>query len=297
MKVLVSGSSGLLGSAIISELITRRHQVARLVRAANVDPIDVTWNPSLARINLVGLEGHDAVIHLAGENISGRWTKAKKDRIRESRTAGTRLLADSLAGLSKPPRVLVSASAVGYYGNRGDELLDEESAAGSDFLAEVCREWEEATSSAREQGIRVVRLRLGVVLSASGGALAKMLTPFRLGLGGRMGTGKQFMSWITLADVASLVSFLLDRENIEGPVNAVAPHPVRNSEFTKALATALHRPAVFPMPAAAARVAFGEMADALLLSSARVQPRRLTEAGYPFLHPTIEQAIHTLLGR
>ncbi len=224
------------------------------------------------------------------------WTPAVKARIRDSRVNGTRLLCEALARLSNPPRVLVCASAIGYYGDRGDEVLDEASSPGSGFLPEVCQEWEAATEPARAAGIRVVNLRFGVILSPSGGALAKMLTPFKLGAGGRIGDGRQWMSWIALDDVIDAIAYALNTESLAGPANCVAPQPVTNLEFTKTLGRVLHRPTIFPMPAVAARIAFGEMADALLLASARVLPKELSAAGYPFRYPQLEGALRHMLG-
>jgi len=235
-------------------------------------------------------------VHLAGEPIAeGRWTQEKKRRILESRVKGTRLIAETLAKLNEKPRVLVSASAIGFYGDRGDEVLLEESASGEDFLSEVCREWEKATLAASQAGIRVVHLRIGIVLSAEGGALAKMLTPFKLGVGGRVGGGRQYMSWITLDDLVGVIRRALADESLRGPVNAVAPQAVTNEEFTKALGRVLGRPTFLPVPAFAARLAFGEMADALLLSSARVEPARLKEAGYEFSQTEVEGALRHVL--
>jgi hypothetical protein len=237
-------------------------------------------------------------VHLAGENIAaGRWTVEKKARIRDSRVKGTKTLCEALAQLSQPPKVLVSASAIGYYGDRGAELLWENSALGTGFLAEVCQAWEEATRPAMEKGIRVVLLRIGVVLSPAGGALAKMLLPFKLGLGGIIGSGKQYMSWIALDDVVGTIDHVLITDTLQGPVNAVAPHPVTNSEFTKTLRRVLRRPTLFPMPAFAARLAFGEMADELLLASTRVEPKRLIATEYRFRYPELEDALRHLLGR
>lgn len=245
------------------------------------------------------LEDHDAVIHLAGENIAGgRWTDKRKALIRESRIRSTSLLCKTLAGLNRPPRTLLSASAVGYYGNRDpDETLDESSMSGSGFLAEVCREWECATAPAQVAGIRVVHMRFGTVLSPPGGALAKMLPIFKLGLGGKVGSGKQIMSWIALDEIPAAVFHALSSEIPSGPVNFVSPNPVSNAEFTRILGQVLARPTIFPLPAFAARLMFGEMADELLLGGARVVPRRLKESGYPFIHSDLEQALKQMLGR
>jgi hypothetical protein len=236
------------------------------------------------------------VVHLAGENIaSGRWNAARKARIRDSRVEGTALLARTLAELENPPSVLVCASAIGYYGDRGDEVLTEDSIPADDFLGTVCREWEAASAPAAEAGIRVVSLRFGVILARSGGALAKMLTPFKMGAGGKVGSGQQFMSWISLDDAVRTIDHAIATSDLSGPVNAVSPNPVTNAEFTRALGGELRRPTVLPMPAFAARLAFGEMADALLLASARVQPKRLVESGFEFRHPEIAPALRAVL--
>jgi len=256
----------------------------------------VHWEPEEGVAGAQELEGHDAAVHLAGESIaSGRWDEEKKRRILESRVKGTRLLAETLAGLKEKPRVLVSASAIGFYGDRGDEVLHEESASGEDFLSEVCREWEKATLAASQAGIRVVHLRIGFVLSGEGGGLPKMLTPFKLGLGGRVGSGRQYISWLTLDELVRIIRRALEDEHLRGPVNAVAPNPATNAEFTKTLGRVLGRPTILPVPAFAARLAFGEMADALLLSSTRVAPSRLQEAGYKFQHPELEGALKQVL--
>ena len=295
MKILVTGASGLVGSALVPFLEAGGHEVARLGRSAPADG-DVRWDPDAGVLDAGALEGFDGVVHLAGENIaSGRWTEARKRRIRESRVNGTRLLAEALAGLERPPLVLVSASAIGFYGNRGDEELTEGSPAGAGFLAEVCREWEAATEAAEGKGVRVVHARLGVVLSKDGGALAKMLTPFRLGAGGNIGNGRQYMSWITLHDTAAAIGHLLAAESAAGAVNVVAPAPVTNGEFTRTLGRVLRRPTLFPMPGFAARLAFGEMADALLLASTRVKPARLMESGYAFRHGSLEEGLRHVL--
>ena len=239
-----------------------------------------------------------AVVHLAGENIAaGRWTPARKAEIRRSRVDGTRNLCEVLARLPHPPKVLVSASAIGLYGDRGAEILTEESAAGTGFLAEVCREWEAAAAPAARVGIRVVNLRFGMVLSPTGGALKKMLLPFKLGMGGRIGSGEQFTSWIALDDVIGAIHHVLCEESVRGAVNAVAPEPASNADFTRTLARVLRRPTLLPLPAFAARLALGEMADALLLGGARVMPARLQASGYRFRFPDLESALRHLLGR
>ena len=298
MNILVTGARGLIGGALVPFLIADGHRVLRLVRSkAGSGPGDVAWDPPAGAIDRAALRGLDAVVHLAGENIFGRWTAGKKARIRDSRAKPTRLLCESLAQLSPPPRVLACASAVGYYGDRGAEVLREESAPGNSFLADVCREWEAATQVATDRGIRVVNLRFGVVLTPSGGALATMLLPFRLGLGGRFGSGRQFMSWIALDDLLGVVRHALTTEALRGPVNTVAPDPITNLEFTRTLGRVLRRPTLFPVPAFAARLVMGEMADELLLASARVEPARLLATGFRFRFPELEGALRHLLGK
>jgi uncharacterized protein len=297
MKILVSGSHGLVGRALVRSLTNDGHEVVRLVRGKRAaGSPDVEWRPEQGRIDVEHLEGMDAVVHLAGENIaSGRWTAEKKRAIRESRVKGTALLSDALAQLSRPPSVFLSASAIGYYGDRGDESLTEKSAAGKDFLAGVCKEWEAATRASAENGIRTVCTRFGIILDSHEGALAKMLPPFRMGIGGRIGDGKQWMSWIALDDVVNGLKFLIEDSSINGPVNFVAPNPVRNAEFTKTLGRVLSRPSFFPVPEFGVRFAFGEMADALLLSSQKVEPSILQDKGFLFSWPTLEPALKNLI--
>ena len=255
MNILITGASGLVGSAVIPVLITAGHQVIRLVRSQPKLVDELQWDPLTGIRDLARLEGLDAVIHLAGENIAaGRWTEEQKRRIRDSRVTGTQTLCTALMQLALPPKVLISASAMGYYGDRGEELLHEESLPGRGFLPEVCMAWEKATKSAEKIGIRVVLLRIGVVLSSTGGALAKMLLPFKLGLGGVVGSGQQYMSWIALEDVIGAISHALTTEALWGPVNCVAPNPVTNREFTKTLGHVLNRPTLLPVPAFALRL-------------------------------------------
>lgn len=302
MRIAITGSTGMIGTALTTWLSQAGHSITRIVRDPHFPASDhpvVIWEPKEGRIDTSALEDHDAVIHLAGENIAaGRWTDKRKDLIRESRVRGTSLFCETLAGLNRPPRTLLSASAIGYYGNRNpDETLDESSTSGSGFLAEVCREWEHATAPAQTAGIRVVQMRFGIVLSPHGGALARMLPIFKLGLGGKVGSGKQIMSWIALDEVPAAVSHALSRDALSGPVNFVSPNPVSNAEFTRILGQVLARPTIFPLPTLAARLMFGEMADELLLGGARVVPRRLQESRYSFAHPDLEQALKQMLDR
>lgn len=294
--IAVTGSTGLIGSALVRLLETEGHRVTRIVHS-HPDSArgDVPWNPATGELDAARLEGVDAVVHLAGENVGERWTEEKKERIRRSRVEGTRLLSEALAGLRAPPRVLVSASAVGLYGDRGEERLDETSPPGNDFLAEVAREWEAATRPAEERGVRVVHLRFGVVLSAAGGALAKMLPPFRLGVGGKLGSGEQWMSWVALDDVVGAIRFALFHEEVRGSFNVTSPHPVTNEEFTDALGDVLGRPTFATVPARVLRFLFGEMADSTLLASQRVYPKRLQQAGFHFRHPEIRGALRSAL--
>ena len=282
MKIVVSGSSGLVGSSLVPALEARGDTVVRLVRGR-------PWDASL--------EGSDAVIHLAGENIFGRWTEAKKQRIRDSRVRGTRLISNTLVGLTRPPTALLAASAVGYYGDRGSQQLTERSSPGHDFLAEVAREWEEATGSAARAGIRVVNMRFGIVLSPAGGALGKMLTPFRMGLGGPIAGGTQYVSWIARPDLVAAIQHVLDKRDVSGPVNLTAPNPVTNREFATTLGKVLGRPAIVPVPAFALRMAFGADGAAMLQAGQRVLPERLLASGFQFAFPTIEAALRHLLAR
>lgn len=297
MKILVVGASGLVGTALVPRLISEGHEVLRLTRSTPRDAQDISWNPERGELPPARLEGVDAVIHLAGENIAGaRWTDAVKARIRSSRVNGTRLLSETLAQLQRPPQSLICASAIGYYGDRGSEPLTEESGPGTGFLADVCREWEAACEPARQAGIRVVNLRIGVVLSPRGGALQKMLTPFKLGGGGVIGSGKQYWSWIALEDVVGALLHCLTHTELVGPVNGTAPNPSTNYEFTKTLGAVLKRPTIFPVPAFAARLALGQMANDLLLASSRVLPKQLQNTGYEFRCPTLMEALRHELG-
>lgn len=296
MKILISGSHGLVGTALIQTLELDGHDIFRLVRQAPNLETEIEWSPDRYSIALARLEGFDAVVHLAGESIAeGRWTDEKKKRIRESRVKGTRLLGDALANLAKPPQTFICASAIGFYGDRGDEVLTEASAPGHDFLSDVCVEWEKATALATEKGIRVVNCRFGIILDTHGGALKKMLPPFRMGVGGKIGSGRQWMSWIALDDVIGGIKFALANSLIRGPVNFVAPAPVTNAVFTKTLGKVLSRPTIFPIPAFGVRLLFGEMADALLLSSQRVESAVLQTSGYLFRYARLEDALRHVL--
>jgi uncharacterized protein (TIGR01777 family) len=293
-KILVSGSSGLIGTALISALKSSGYEITCLVRGAVSGKEQIQWD--LARpIAPESVSGFDAVVHLAGESIVGRWTEAKKRRIRESRVQGTRHLAQALAQASQRPRVFISASAIGYYGDRGEETLREDSSSGKGFLPEVCREWEAATEPAAKAGMRTVQMRFGLVLSPSGGALQKMLPPFRMGVGGNMGNGRQWWSWIHIDDLVGAVHHVIKTETLQGPVNVVGPCPATNAEFTKTLASVLSRPAILPMPAFAARLAFGQMADELLLASQHVEPTKLLASGYVFHQPDLRKALEDIL--
>lgn len=295
MNILVTGSSGLIGGKLIPRLREAGHQVFRLVRRKPTAPDQRRWNPE-ERVDPIVLDRIDTVIHLAGDNIAeGRWNEEKKRQIRDSRVTGTRRLAEAIAEATTPPKALVCASAIGYYGNRGDELLDEASPPGSGFLPDVCREWEAAAEPARAKGVRVAHVRLGVVLSTEGGALAKMLLPFKMGVGGVVGNGKQYWSCVNVDDAVAAFQYAAENDSIRGPVNAVCPEPVTNYDFTKTLGRILGRPTLFPLPATMARLALGQMADDLLLASARVVPKTLQGAGFSFAHPTVESAIRGAL--
>jgi hypothetical protein len=297
VRIAITGSTGLIGTALRADLERDGHEVVPVVRTSDA-PGSVSWDPAAGRVDPADLEGLDGVVHLAGAGIGEkRWTPAQKARIVDSRTQGTTLLATTLARLAHRPKVLVSGSAVGFYGDRGDEELTEASPGGVGFLADLCREWEGATLPAEQAGIRVARLRTGIVLDRAGGVLPRMSLPIKLGVGGRLGSGRQWMSWITLADEVAAIRFLLDHD-VEGPVNATAPAPVTNATFTKALGRALHRPTVVPVPRFAPRLLLGaELADELLFSSQRVLPDVLTRAGFAFQDPDLGPALQSVLGR
>lgn len=300
MRILISGSTGFVGTALVEKLSREGHTVARLVRrgtqrmaaAAGREVQEVRWDPVAGDFDAAAAEGANALVHLAGASIAGgRWNAARKQLLRTSRIDATRHLIGALAKLQRPPRVIVAASAIGFYGNRGEESLTEASAPGNDFLAGLCREWEAEAAGAAEFGARVVHARFGIILAEDGGALPRMAMPIKLGVGGRLGSGRQWMSWATLEEAVRIVEFALANPALTGPVNVVTPNPARNGEFTKVLARTLHRPALFPAPEFALRLALGEMADALLLISQNVVPSKLLAAGYSFLQPDLAAAL------
>lgn len=302
MRILITGSTGLVGTALASNLKQTGHTVCRLVRPGtkvealrNTEGLDVRWDPQTGEMGGAAV-GADAVVNLAGASIAqGRWTAERKRLLRTSRVDSTRALVNALAKMAARPRVLVSASAIGYYGNRGDEPLTEDSAPGNDFLSEIAKEWEAEAQKAEALGVRVVLARFGVIFARDGGALPQMAGPFRFGVGGRIGSGQQWMSWVALQDVVAILRLALEDGSVRGPLNVVSPQPVRNAEFTTALAKALHRPALFPAPAFALRLALGEMADALLLSSQRVLPTKLEKVGYRYQYPALEAGLAAAL--
>ena len=296
MKILASGMSGLVGGALLPALARDGNEVVRLVRQSSGSSGEIQLDPAQP-ITPEKVSGFDAVIHLAGETIFGRWTESKKAKIRDSRILGTRYLAEALAASSRKPAVMICASAIGYYGDRGAETLTESSAPGNNFLAGVCQAWEAAAQIASKAGIRVVSVRFGVILSPNGGALKEMLTPFKLGVGGRLGSGRQYMSWISITDVVNAIQHVMTTESLRGPVNFVSPQPVTNSDFTRTLAGVLHRPAILPMPAFAVKAVFGEMGDELLLASARVIPSKLEGTNYSFRHGELGAALKSMLSR
>jgi uncharacterized protein (TIGR01777 family) len=295
LLIAITGSSGMIGSALVRSLVADGHTVRRLVRRAPRAGDEVAWNPERNEIDAKGLSGVDAVVNLAGENIAQRWTRESMRRIRESRVQATSLVAATMATLSPRPRALVSGSAVGYYGERGDEVLDEASSVGTDFLASVCKDWEAATAPARDAGIRVAISRTGIVLDRRGGALAKMLTPFRLGVGGHLGNGRQWMSWIAIADMVRALRFLIEHDGAAGPFDLTAPNPVDNAEFTRVLASVLHRPAIFPVPQLALELLYGPMAKGAALASQRALPRQLLASGFDFVLPNLREALESVV--
>ena len=296
MKILVSGASGLIGSALVSVLRRDGHETTPLVRRAP-GPGEIAWDPVSGRLDRRALEGFDVVVHLAGENIAALWTRGRRRSIRESRVRGTCLLSEALAGLRKPPTTLVSASAIGIYGDRGDEVLTERSLLGkaNDFLVSVCLEWEAGADPARAAGVRVAHPRFGVVLSRSGGALPRFLLPFRLGLGGRVGSGLQWISWVAIGDAVAAILHIIRTEPLAGPINVATPDPLRNRDFTRTHGAVLNRPTMLSVPGAALRLVLGDMADQALLASARVMPERLLASGFQFRHPQLESALRSLL--
>jgi uncharacterized protein len=299
MRILISGATGVLGSALAKALHAEGHAVARLIRPGREAAAgDVRWDPAKGEIDIAAMEGEDAVVHLGGASIAeGRWNATRKELLRSSRVDSTRVLVDAMSRMQRKPRAFVCASAIGFYGSRGDEVLTEASVPGTDFLSRVAREWEAEAARAEATGIRTVRLRFGVILTAEGGALPRMVIPFRFGLGGRLGSGKQWMSWIALEDAVGAAQATILDERWSGAVNVVAPNPVRNAKFTGILARVLRRPAILPTPAFALRLALGEMADALLLISQRVRPEKLIEAGFEFRCAELEPALRAILAK
>ena len=297
MKILITGASGLIGRALQESFKQKGHEMLLAGRSEPKRPDQIKWDVENGFAEPERLEGLDAIIHLAGENISGglRWTEEKKRAIKESRINGTRSVVEAIAKLRDKPKVFISGSATGFYGSRGDDIVDEDSGPGDTFLSDVCVPWEIESQRAEQFGIRTVLLRTGIVLSKGGGALAAMLTPFKFGVGGVIGSGKQWMSWIALDDAVSAINFILENESIRGPVNIVAPNPSTNEEFTKTLGSVLYRPTIFPLPAFAVNLVFGEMGDVLLLDSTRVAPKRLMDAGFEFKYPELKQAIEHVL--
>ena len=294
-RLLISGASGPIGTALLASFDPQTTQIVRLVRGRAQNSAQVSWDP-LASVSPAAVSGFDEVVHLAGESVVGRWSEEKKKAIRDSRVLGTRNLAAALAQTEAKPRVFVCASAVGFYGNRSEEVLREGSSSGQGFLPEVCREWEDASRIAATAGIRTVNIRIGLVLSSKGGALAKMLTPFKLGLGGRIGSGQQWWSWIHVDDIVGAIHHALRTESLSGPVNLVAPNPLRNAEFTRVLASALGRPAFFPVPEFVLRLGFGaQAAQEMLLASQRVEPGTLRSSGYEFRFPELRAALENLV--
>lgn len=297
MRIAITGASGLIGKRLVGLLSGQGHEVFKITRQKSSDSHEIFWDPYSATLDPAVLEGMDAVVHLAGESVGQVWTPEVKKRIRESREQGTTLISKTLASLAKKPSVFVCASAIGYYGDRGAESLNEDSSVGKGFLAEVVKDWELATNPAAAAGIRTVNMRFGVVLSPNGGALKQMLPPFQMGAGGNLGNGQQYFSWVSLSDAVAAIYFAIENASLHGPVNAVSPSPVTNAEFTKALGKVLGRPTLFPVPAMAARMIFGEMADEMLLGGARIFPLKLQQAGFSFQYKTVEDALRHELGK
>ena len=296
MKIAIAGASGLVGSALIPALQAQGNQITKLVRSSPRAG-EIEWHPNQDQVDASALEGFDIIINLAGENIAGgRWTDEQKRKIRDSRVNGTHLLSEAIAKMQRKPRAFVCASATGFYGDRDDEVLDEQSESGGGFLAGVCREWELACDLAVKAGVRVVNLRFGPILAREGGMLSKLLTPFKMGMGGKVGSGRQYISWVSLEDSVNAVVLAVNDESIRGPINVVSPNPVTNEEFTKTLGHVLNRPTALAMPAFAARLAFGEMADEMLLVSQRVMPKKLNASGFEFKYPKLEEAFRAYVG-
>lgn len=296
MKIAIAGASGLVGSALVRSLEAQGHEITRLVRSTPRAG-EIEWHPNQDEVNAGSLDGFDIIINLAGENLaSGRWTDEQKRKIRDSRVNGTHLISEAIAKMTDKPRAFICASATGIYGDRDDEILDEQSESGGGFLAGVCREWEMACDPAVKAGVRVVNLRFGPILAREGGMLSKLLTPFKMGMGGKVGSGKQYISWIGLDDAVDAIVLAINDESIRGPINIVSPNPATNEEFTKTLGHVLNRPTALAMPAFAARLAFGEMADEMLLVSQRVTPKKLSAMGFQFRHPDLQGALRTYVG-
>ncbi len=298
MQIAISGSTGLVGRALVSHLEDAGHEITRLVRPGTPESADgIPWDPATGELDAGRLEGYDTVVHLAGEPIDQRWTKTTKQRILDSRVQGTELIATTLAKLDDPPDVLVSASAVGYYGDRGDTWLEEDAGPGDLFISEVCQRWEAAARPAAENGVRVVNLRTGIVLSDEGGALARMLPFFKAGLGGHLGSGDQYVPWITREDMVRTIEHLIDTDDVEGPVNVCTPEPATNKALTKALGKAIGRPTILWVPSFGVRLMYGQMGEELLLASDRTRPAKLEESGYTWEHTDLEDALSRVLGR
>lgn len=290
MKILVTGSTGFIGSSLVPYLTSQHHDVYSLVRSKTaLSPHEIHWDPDNRILEPSSLEGFDAVIHLAGENLMGFWTQSKKDRILKSRVTSTKFLADTLCQLNHPPEVFICASAIGYYGDRQDEILTEQSTKGSGFLADVCEKWEAATRSASDQGIRTVNARFGFVVSSKGGGLKKMLPIFRCGLGGQLGTGQQYISWISLTDLLGVLAYVVQQQTLAGPLNVVTSHPVTNAEWTKTLGESLHRPTFLSIPTFAISCLFGELGKEMFLTSERVRPKKLEDIQFQFVYPQLKE--------
>ncbi|WP_372367111.1 TIGR01777 family oxidoreductase [Candidatus Uabimicrobium sp. HlEnr_7] len=295
MKILLTGSNGFVGSFLRQHFNNKGYQVRRLVRSKPQDEDQFSWSPSEQKLDEKALEGIDVVIHLAGENILGIWTQKKKNAIMESRRQGTKLIAQKMSEMEKPPKLLISASAIGFYGDNGDRFVDETDKKGNGFLVDVCDEWEKATSVAKEKDIRITNLRIGIVMGTSGGPLQKMLLPFKLGLGGRLGNGKQYVSWISINDIVGIIEHIIDNKNVSGPINACAPNPVTNQEMTKTLGKVLSRPTIFPVPRFVFKTLARQMSDEMLFSSTRAKPKKIMDSGYVFQHNFLQDALQDLL--